>query len=140
MAPPPPPPPPPPAPPAPKAPAGYKKGRDGLYYKFYKDAKNWNDAQKSCHSEGGNLAIIFNQKTRDIVRNFMSAGWIGVSDQWKEGHWETPIRKGIPYSSWSKGEPNNAGNEDCAMQHADKKWNDLSCNSKQPYICQFKAG
>ena len=137
----PPPPPPPPAPPAPKIPGGYKKGGDGYYYKHHTDRKNWNDAQRTCKSEGGNLAIIWNQKTRDVVHGFMKDGWIGVSDQWQEGRWQTPVKGNIPYSSWSRGEPNNSGgNEDCTMQHGSKKWNDLNCNSQQPYICQFKAG
>ena len=70
----------------------------------------------------------------------MKDGWIGVTDQWGEGRWQTPLKASIPYSSWSRGEPNNAGNEDCTMQHGNKLWNDLNCNSKQPYICQFKAG
>ena len=134
------PPPPPPKPPGPKIPDGYKKGGDGYYYKYHSDRKNWNDAQRTCKSEGGNLAIIWNQKTRDVVHGFMKDGWIGVSDQWQEGRWQTPVKGNIPYSSWNGGEPNNAGNEDCTMQHGNKKWNDLNCNSKQPYICQFKAG
>merc|ERR1739838_1049389 len=70
----------------------------------------------------------------------MKDGWIGVSDQWQEGRWQTPVKGNIPYSSWNRGEPNNSGNEDCTIQHGSKKWNDLNCNSQQPYICQFKAG
>merc|ERR1739838_123875 len=134
------PPPPPPKPPGPKIPDGYKKGGDGYYYKYHTDQKNWNDAQRTCKSEGGNLAIIWNQKTRDVVNGFMKNGWIGVTDQWSEGRWQTPVKGNIPYSSWNRGEPNNAGNEDCTIQHGSKKCNDLNCNSQQPYICQFKAG
>ena len=130
----------PPPPPAPKIPGGYRKGSDGYYYKFHGERKNWNDAQNACKGEGGNLAIIFNQITRDVVRGFMADGWIGVSDQWQEGRWQTPTRGNIPYTSWSGGEPNNQGNEDCTMQHSNKKWNDMNCGSDQPFICQFKAG
>ena len=121
-------------------PRGYAKGADGYYYRFHAERRNWNDAQNTCRREGGNLAIIFNQRTRDVVRGFMADGWIGVSDQWREGRWETPLRQPIPYSSWKKGEPNNLGNEDCTMQHSDRGWNDLNCASGQPFICQFKAG
>merc|ERR1711915_1019391 len=102
--------------------------------------KNWNDAQNACKGEGGNLAIIFNQQTRDVVRGFMSDGWIGVTDQWQEGKWQTPTRGNAPYSSWGNGEPNNMGNEDCTMQHSNKLWNDLNCGSQQPFICQFVSG
>ena len=132
--------PPPPPPPQPKIPPGYKKGGDGYYYKFHGERKNWNDAQNICKGEGGNLAIIWNQRTRDVVRGFMSDGWIGLTDQWQEGRWQTPLKGNAPYTSWNRGEPNNAGNEDCTIQHSNKLWNDLNCNSKQPFICQFKAG
>ena len=121
-------------------PPGYKRGNDGLYYKFNKEGKNWNDAQKTCKSEGGNLAIIFNEQTRNTVRDFMPAGWIGVTDQWNEGIWQTPVKGNIPYSSWKSREPNNQiGNEHCAMQHEDKKWNDLNCENELPYICQYET-
>ena len=121
-------------------PDGYKKGSDGYYYKPYGEEKDWNEAQKICEGEGGNLAIIFNQQTRDVVNGFMSNGWIGVSDQWQEGKWQTPTKESLPYTSWNVGEPNNAGGEDCTVQRNDKKWNDLSCGSKKKFICQIIAG
>ena len=73
---------PPPPQPKPRIPGGYKRGGDGLYYKFHGERKNWNDAQNICKREGGNLAIIFNEQTRNVVRGFMADGWIGLSDQW----------------------------------------------------------
>ena len=94
-----------------------------------------------CKREGGNLAIIFNDVTRDAVRNFMKDGWIGVTDQNKEGKWVDPLGGDVRYTSWNGGEPNNSGgNEDCTMQHENKRWNDLNCDSEQPFICQFKLG
>ena len=130
----------PPPPPQPKIPSGYKNGGDGYYYKYHSQGKAWNDSQNTCKSEGGNLAIIWNQRTRDIVRGFMTSGWIGLTDQWQEGRWQTPTRGNAPYTSWNSREPNNVGNEDCAHQRSDKKWNDLGCASQLPFICQFKAG
>ena len=82
------------------APDGYIKGEDGYYYKLHKEGRNWNDAQCSCKGDGGNLAIIPNQQTRDVVENLMEHGWIGVTDQWEEGLWQTPTRRSIPYSFW----------------------------------------
>ena len=70
----------------------------------------------------------------------MSEGWIGVSDQWNEGTWQTSTRKTLPYTSWAQGEPNNEHEEDCAVQYSDKKWNDLSCGTQRSFICQFIAG
>jgi len=129
-----------PRPVVPQIPTGYVKANDGLYYHYYSEGKNWNDAENSCRSVGAHLAIIYNQQTRDIVRGFMKVGWIGVSDQSHEGAWKTPLNTPIPYSSWHPGEPNNAGDEDCTVQHENKLWNDLRCSAKLAYICQFRAG
>ena len=35
-------------------------------------------------------------------------------------------------------EPNQQGNEDCIVTWTDNKWNDLSCNSKLPFVCMRK--
>jgi len=119
-------------------PTGYRKGADGYFYKYHKEGKNWNDAQNICQGDGGNLAIIFNQHTRDVVRGFMSDGWIGLTDKWQEGKWQTPIRGDPPYTSWIKGEPNDhSTGEDCAIQHANKLWNDLPCSHVTSFICQW---
>ena len=126
--------------PAAGIPLGYRRGSDGYYYRFHSQKMNWNDAQNTCKREGGNLAIIWNEQTRDVVRGFMTEGWIGVSDQSQEGKWLTPLNTPIPYSSWGAGEPNNLGDEDCTVQYSNKLWNDASCTTKLPFICQFKAG
>merc|ERR1739838_1120620 len=94
-----------------------------------------------CKREGGNLAIIRNKRTRDVVRGFMPKGWIGVSDQWQEGIWQTPLCGPLPYTSWGRGKPYSAryNNRDCAIQYSNKLWKDENCRSKQPFICQFIA-
>ena len=50
-----------------------------------------------------------------IYRHIKEA-WIGYNDIKKEGKWEwcNPSQKNNKYKNWKKGEPNNAGNEDCA--------------------------
>ena len=131
----------PPPPVKPVIPSGYQKGDDGHYYKYHGEkTSTWNDAQNTCRGEGGNLAIIFNQQTRDVVRGFMAEGWIGLTDQWEEGKWQTPTQENAPYTSWSSGEPNSAGDEDCTEQFSDKTWNDLNCNNEKPFVCQFVSG
>lgn len=47
----------------------------------------------------------------------------------------------MSYSNWNSGEPNNSGDEDCVHILEDiNKWNDLSCASTNPYICQKPQG
>jgi len=130
-----------------KIPSGFVKKSDGFYYKYYSGARTWDQAQGECQRQGGNLAIIFNDRTSRIVFGMMRHGWIGGNDKRREGQWRTPTtpwnparwsNKPIPWKNWSRGEPNNAGNEDCIHQLTTRKWNDLSCGSKQPFICQIK--
>ena len=44
----------------------------------------------------------------------------------------------LTYFSWSGGEPNNWNNdEDCLNIYRDSsKWNDITCESKLPSICE----
>ena len=46
----------------------YIKGKDGLLYKAFEEEKTWREAQIICQGDGGNLAIIRNEQTRDVVR------------------------------------------------------------------------
>ena len=46
---------------------------------------------------------------------------------------------GLPvvYDNWAPGEPNNSGGEDCThFNWFGTQWNDLSCFSTQPYVCE----
>ena len=70
----------------------------------------------------------------------MNNGWIGLTDQWQEGTWQTPVKGKVPYTNWGQGEPNNLGDEDCTHLRNDGKWNDLKCSSQQAFLCQFAKG
>ena len=41
--------------------------------------------------------------------------------------------------SWDHGEPNNVGDEDCAMQWGNGRWNDATCHSYYPYACKHRT-
>ena len=121
-------------------PRPYVRRNDGYYYKLHRNRKNWQAAQEQCKFEGGNLATIWNPKTRAIVRSMMRIGWIGATDKWHEGTWKTPTGRIIQYSSWGRREPNNAGNEDCAVQNEHMKWNDVKCTASFEFLCQKQIG
>lgn len=66
--------------------------------------------------------------------------WIGGSDQNIEDDfiWSRSGNK-ITFEHWSPREPNNLGDEDCVeMSASNCKWNDKSCDSKIPFICEKK--
>ena len=71
----------------------------------------------------------------------MPDGWIGLTDRWQEGKWQTPDKKDTAYTNWAADEPNDAGgNEDCVEQKSSKHWNDVPCHLKRKFACQVLPG
>ena len=69
----------------------------------------------------------------------MRDGWIGATDKWVEGKWQTPLAGKLPYTYWAPGEPNNnshLGSEDCVEQWPSGGWNDRHCSYNRAFICQ----
>lgn len=63
--------------------------------------------------------------------------WIGFDDVADEGEfvWADGVVR--DYTNWNDGEPNNAGNEDCAHIWArNGQWNDLPCGNRRGIICE----
>ena len=115
-------------------------GKEGHSYLYHPEPKNWYEAKATCEAEGGKLAVPQNKESNQDVSNFMPGrGWIGVTDQFTEGLWQTPYNdKNLSYANWKKGEPNNDGKgEDCAEQRRDGVWNDLPCSLLRPFLCQY---
>ena len=74
-------------------PSGVVQKEDRYFYKYFSDGKTWQEAQNHCQKLGGNLPIIWNQRTQNTVHKFMTRGWIGARDKTagrKTGQWKTP--------------------------------------------------
>ena len=72
------------------------------------------------------------------------SSWIGYTDHMTEGTWTWRDKIGTTgylYTTqkfWNSGEPNNAGNEDCASMYGRSgRWNDLRCSAKISSLCEF---
>ena len=101
----------------------------------------WRVAQDICAGEAGNLAIIWNEQTQNVVDEFGAPFWIGASDQWTEGEWQTPEKKELPYFKWNRNEPNDfRTGEDCVAILKNGNWNDVRCSNNLPFVCQLKTG
>merc|ERR1712154_288303 len=99
------------------------------------------EAQTYCqNTKRGQLATIHdNDQNRRVAEKCLAMGekwhcWIGLKrpfTQWIDG-------SAIPFTAWSPGEPNNAGNnEDCTEIYSEKKkWNDLKCSTHRAFICE----
>ena len=72
----------------------------------------------------------------------MSSAWIGYSDTQSEGSWkwQNPNEDGMDdnYRKWTPGRPDNyGGNEDCGAVTDQSQWEDLNCETKLPFFCEF---
>ena len=120
-------------------------------YEYVSYTATWQNAKTNAESRtkygaSGYLTTITSQAENDFVAaRLLNAGWMGASDSVSEGDWKwvvgpetgTSFWSGLStgsavagrYSNWGSGEPNNAGDEDCAqfLTGGTGKWNDLPC-------------
>ena len=66
--------------------------------------------------------------------------WIDYTDISKEGNWRSFSNGENAFSSWYKGQPNNAGPQDCAVNNFASQpgyWDDFSCfTPAYPVLCE----
>ncbi|XP_060037382.1 CD209 antigen-like isoform X3 [Erinaceus europaeus] len=114
----------------------------GSCYFFLDTKKNWKMSQSTCQDWKAHLVIIHSEAEEKFlqswrVRNKKKA-WIGLTDQHNEGSWHWVDGSPLQLSFWSRGEPNNAGDEDC-VELQDDGWNDGLCNLEHASICEKQA-
>ncbi|KAG7278986.1 hypothetical protein CRUP_007533, partial [Coryphaenoides rupestris] len=102
------------------------KSYGGSCYLFSSCKKTWTDSRQDCLNRDADLVIINSKEEQNFVNNFCCAVWIGLHDFETESIWKWVDGSPLTWKSWAKGEPNNAGNEDCAeLQPKPKTWNDV---------------
>lgn len=112
---------------------------------------SWDDAKVAAegltkNGATGYLATITSQAENDyLLGKLIGDGWFGATDAATEDDWQwatgpeagTSFWQGLGdgspvgglFSNWSSGEPNNAGDEDCAQFYSSGSgWNDLPCS------------
>ncbi len=107
-------------------------------------AKTWVDAEADCVKQGGHLLSMHDLKMQTFAINGAFAiqdtdWWIGLSDLKAEGTYVWTDGTPFNFNKWAGGEPNNAGDEDCAhlAPWAGGDWNDIFCAQELPYICRL---
>ena len=124
---------------------GWEKNGDHCYL-WNTDKKNWNDAEDFCQKEGGHLASVTSNATRDFVvegmnRTGLPDAWIGGNDIDEEGVWKWTDCTPWEFTFWAGAEPNNANaGEDCVHHDDGKhhKWNDHNCGGERGFLCSKK--
>jgi len=122
-------------------PAGYTPGVNNFHYKLHNSESNWTTAMQACVSEGAKIVPITTKEIHEDVKKLFPSPrfWIGLTDVMKEGEWSTfPGGVATNLSFWETGEPNGARKANCVVTNWDSpgKWNDDSCDSHYPFLCQ----
>ncbi len=101
----------------------------------------YDEAAPHCAEAGSAMVIINNAAENEWLRQQVanlgvSNPWIGLNDIGTEGLFLWTDGTVPTYTNWNSGEPNNAGNEDCAQLLNTGKWNDLQCATAQSILCE----
>ncbi|XP_076677817.1 hemolymph lipopolysaccharide-binding protein-like [Andrena cerasifolii] len=115
-------------------------------HKLHTNSMNWNQARKTCMTEGGTLAIINSAEEEKMLLNWMQREnvyltWLGVHDLFEEGDWVTLTGETLEeagYNVWEKNEPNNElNNENCGILVNEGGMNDIPCDRMLPFFCKI---
>ncbi|XP_063042610.1 C-type lectin domain family 4 member M-like [Engraulis encrasicolus] len=114
--------------------------KDSSLYKINSAKKSWHASRDSCLKMGADLVVVNNIDEQKFLLQYKRY-WIGLSDTETEGVWTWVDGTELTTSFWRPGEPNNAGDEDCAEISIDasspsQAWNDVPCSQAKLYICE----
>ena len=113
--------------------------------------KQWIYARSHAEGLGGVLATVPNELVNDemtfVLKNkSITAAWIGLNDEAREGAWVWASGKSVGFTKWDVGEPNNNDQdyrgEDHVCLQINGFWNDLmgyQCGYALPFWVEFAA-
>jgi hypothetical protein len=123
----------------------------GHWYQLNNTQMTWANAKMFAESRGGYLATItFGSEGQWLYDTFgsdlrINTGWrfFGGNDIDSEGLWSWINGETWSYSNWYFGEPNNQGEEDCAVLHPYLRsghghyWNDIKCSAEINSLIEY---
>lgn len=122
---------------------------NGHDYLFVTTPKTWYQAQTYCANYGapygGYHLVTINDAGEEAFLDANESNrsktnwWIGYSDQGVEGSWIWSNGYST-YTNWYPGEPNNNGDQDCAVdRYYASQWDDQACGVSNVFICERDA-
>jgi len=131
----------------------WEKNGDHCYF-WGTDKKNWTEAEDFCQREGGHLASVTSNATKDFVfegmnRTGLNDAWMGGNDIEQEGVWKWTDCTPWGVTFWHSSQPNNCcGGEHCMLQILkwtydgrkgyDHTFGDTFCHHKTGFVCSKK--
>ncbi|KAM4571724.1 ladderlectin-like [Fundulus diaphanus] len=119
---------------------------NGRCYRFVKQEKDWYEAEKACNGLGGHLASIRTLDEYDFISGLILEKTGSYRSTWVGGHkglvWTWSDGSPFTFSSWSPGEPNNAGGNENCMEinlRGREYVNDANCDIKLPFVCSKES-
>jgi hypothetical protein len=122
---------------------------NGHRYAITQHELNWIEARNLAQSLGGRLIVVDdaaeNQFLTDTFTQPLNGApfWLGANDFGTEGTFVWIDGTPFVYENWSTGEPNNAGDEDCAstigIQNGQAEWNDVPCYFPRRAIIEWNS-
>jgi Lectin C-type domain len=122
---------------------------DGILFHLYTTTTTWNAAKADCEAMGGRLAVPTGPARNEVIRNLNNGsdpfiGLMQLSGQSSTSTgWVTVSGNTPGYLNWNPGEPNDMdgyenGHQNCSRMYiSDGEWDDVSCTTTSPYICEF---
>ncbi|XP_036420140.1 CD209 antigen-like protein E, partial [Colossoma macropomum] len=113
------------------------------FYFFSPENKSWSESRQDCRKGGADLVIINSREEQMffIDQKKDSSFWIGLTDEDAENTWKWVDGQPLTDKFWRSNEPNDAGEEDCAIfttadKDTERTWNDLSCSRRENWMCE----
>uniref|UniRef100_A0A8C6TLP1 C-type lectin domain-containing protein n=1 Tax=Neogobius melanostomus TaxID=47308 RepID=A0A8C6TLP1_9GOBI len=116
-------------------------------FKFFDSTSTWTNAEKTCHSQGANLASIHSaDENAFIIRLIREATgedrqtWIGGHDAFKDDVWMWTDGSVWDYSNWAPRQPDNFLNREKFLMvnwraNPGSAWDDGPEHEPRAYIC-----
>ncbi|XP_043999241.1 CD209 antigen-like protein E isoform X2 [Gambusia affinis] len=102
--------------------------------------KSWQEAREFCQIHGGDLPVI-DTKDKENPSETINGFWFGLRQLTEEDSWHWLDGTFLVEGYWKVGQPDDYHtNEDCAAVYPNENffraWNDLTCGSRQNWICE----
>ncbi|XP_038056879.1 perlucin-like protein [Patiria miniata] len=117
-------------------------------YRLTPSRHSWDDAKKACKDMEGKMAAprsieelkFIVEMARKVDRDYVA--WIACNDLEVEGTWKCDGQEGRePFLAWNTQQPDNAGNQDCALISAlhNDRMDDARCQAQLRAFCVRQA-